>query len=94
MDVQKRKTLGKTSRRLFIFRKTNGVEKREMQNLNDRCETQFKIEKNTFSKMKFFLSEKRKSTKGIEKPRRHFKTKVCFKVPKIEKKTQYWRCEG
>ena len=34
--------------------------------MQNRCETQFKISKNTFSKMKFFLSEIKKSTKGIE----------------------------
>ena len=49
--------------------------------MQNKCETQFKIQNNTFSKIEFYLLEKNKEVnkKESKKPSGHFNTKVfCF----------------
>ena len=61
--------------------------------MQNRCETQFKIQKHTFSKIKFYLLEKKEVNKGIEKKNKLiFQYEGFFSVRKSWK-TRNWRCE-
>ena len=47
--------------------------------MQNRCETQFKIQKHTFSKINLFVGEKiRKSTQGIEKNQVYISIRCFF----------------
>ena len=54
--------------------------------MQNRCETQFKIQKHTFSKINLFVEEKRNQQKeSKKKPSGHFNTKGFFLFEKVEK---------
>ena len=52
--------------------------------MQNRCETQFKIQKHTFSKINFFVGKKRNSTKGIEKNQVDISIRRVFGLKKLK----------